>query len=84
MSILGRKISGKAVAALAAVMIVGAMLPVMTSECPPMYLVPACMDRSTPCSMALKKYGVAQVLSTATRAPAARGPPGATAATTGS
>ena len=30
MSILGRKISGKVVAALAAVMIVGAMLPVMT------------------------------------------------------
>ncbi len=43
--------------------------PNMMSEWPPIYLVPAWIDRSTPFSKARKYSGVAQVLSISTTAP---------------
>ena len=45
--------------------------PSITSEWPPIYLVAAWIDRSTPWSKARKYSGVAQVLSMSTTAPAA-------------
>ncbi|MCY1542485.1 hypothetical protein D9M68_782330 [compost metagenome] len=49
-----------------------AMLPISTSEWPPMYLVQAWMHRSTPCASAAKPSGLAQVLSIAVSTPRAR------------
>ncbi len=46
-----------------------AAVPTMTSECPPIYFVPAMIEMSAPWSRARKKNGVAQVLSNITVAP---------------
>src|SRR5512133_1256993 len=44
-------------------------MPSITSEWPEMYLVPAWIEISTPCSNARKKYGVPQVVSASTATP---------------
>src|SRR5277367_4392312 len=44
-------------------------IPIIASECPLMYLVPAQIERSTPLESALKKNGVAQLLSINTATP---------------
>ena len=41
--------------------------PIITSECPPRYLVAECITISAPNSKGSCKYGVAKVLSTATK-----------------
>src|SRR2546421_12736325 len=43
--------------------------PPTTSECPPRYLVDECTTASAPSSSGCCRYGVANVLSTTTRAP---------------
>ena len=43
--------------------------PTRTSECPPKYLVPACIEMSAPRAKAGNPSGVAQVLSSSTSAP---------------
>jgi hypothetical protein len=48
------------------------IVPSITSACPPMYLVAAMIETSTPSAKAGRKYGVAQLLSITTVTPAAR------------